>query len=64
MNAHPEETCLSEAPKLNLHRKRISKFPTITNNLPENLIAKLAICNDPKKLRQMTANRLLAIVTK
>lgn len=59
MTAHPNETCQSAAPKLNLHRKRISKFLTIANNLPANLITKLANCNDPKTLRQMTINRLL-----
>ena len=61
MDTHPEETCLSAASKLNLHRKRISKFLTIANNLPKNLITELADCNDPKKLRQMTVNRLLAL---
>ena len=59
MTAHPDETCQSAAPKLNLHRKRISKFLAIANNLPANLITKLANCNDPKTLRQMTLNRLL-----
>jgi hypothetical protein len=59
MLANPDETCLSAAPKLNIHRKRISKFLTIANNLPENLITKLVDCNDPKTLRQMTINRLL-----
>ena len=59
MAAHPEETCLSAASKLNLHRKRISKFLMIANNLPQNIITELANCNDPKKLRKMTLNRLL-----
>ena len=59
MAAHPDETCQSAAPRLNLHRKRIAKFLTIANNLPENIITKLADCNDPKILRQMTINRLL-----
>ena len=59
MAAHPDETCQSAASKLNLHRKRISKLLMIANNLPANLITKLADCNDPKTLRQMTINRLL-----
>jgi hypothetical protein len=59
MDAHPDETCLSASPELNLHRKRISKFLTIANNLPANLITELTDCNDPKTLRKMTVNRLL-----
>ena len=59
MAAHPDETCQSAAPKLNIHRKRIAKFLMIANNLPANLITELANCNDPKKLRQMSLNRLL-----
>ena len=59
MLANPNETCLSTALKLNIHRKRISKFLTIANNLPENLITELVDCNDPKTLRQMTLSHLL-----
>lgn len=59
MNVHPEETCLSAASELNLHRKRISEFLTIANNLPTNLITELANCNAPKILRKMTVKRLL-----
>lgn len=58
MAAHPDETFLSAAPKLNLHRKRISKLLTIANQLPSNLITELANCNDPKTLRQMNVKHL------
>jgi hypothetical protein len=54
MQANPNETCLSAAMKLNIHRKRISKLLTIANNLPENFITELV----PKTLCQMTLNRL------
>jgi hypothetical protein len=64
MDAYPGETCLSAASKLNLHRKRISKFLIIANNLPENLITELTNCNDPKILRRMSINRLLNLVTR
>lgn len=61
MAAHPDETCLSAAPKLNLPRKRISKLLTIANSLPANLITELANCNDPKTLRQMHVKHLLLL---
>lgn len=61
MAAHPDETFLSAAPKLNLHRKRISKLLTIANQLDPNLITKLANCSDPKTLRQMNVKELLRL---
>lgn len=59
MAAHPDETCLSAASKLNLPRKRISKLLTIANHLPSNVITELANCNDPKVLPQMSVKHLL-----
>ena len=38
MDAHPDETYLSAAPKLNIPRKRISKLLTIVNTLPSDYI--------------------------
>jgi len=64
MEANPDETCLSAAGKLNLHRKRISKLLTIAETLPQNLITKLANCNDPKILRQMQIKHLLNLTNK
>jgi plasmid maintenance system antidote protein VapI len=61
MTANPEETYLSAAPKLNLHRKRIAKFIQIADNLPKDIITKLANCNDPKILRQMSVQRLYSL---
>ncbi len=61
MAAHPDETCLSAAAKLNLPRKRISKLLTIANNLPPNLITELANCSNPKILRQMHVKHLLRL---
>lgn len=63
MAAHPDETFLSAATKLNLHRKRISKLLTIANALPENLITELTNCNDPKILRQMNVNHFYRLAT-
>lgn len=61
MDANPDETCLSAASKLNLHRKRISKLLIIANNLPQNFITKLKNCNDPKILRKMHVKYLLSL---
>jgi hypothetical protein len=61
MDANPEETCLSAAAKLNLHRKRISKLLMIANQLDPNLITELANCNDPKIIRQMNVKHLFYI---
>ena len=61
MAAHPDETCLSAAVKLNLPRKRISKLLTIAETLPPNLITELINCNDPKTLRQMNVKHLLRL---
>ena len=63
MAAHPDETCLSAAPKLNLPRKRISKLLTIADQLDPNLITELANCNDPKILRQMNVKHLLNLIS-
>ncbi|MBL8012412.1 MAG: recombinase family protein [Candidatus Omnitrophica bacterium] len=64
MAAHPDETCLSAASKLNIPRKRISKLLTIANQLPSNLITELANCNDPKTLRKMNVRELYTLAKK
>ena len=64
MAAHPDETCLFAAAKLNLPRKRISKLITIANNLPPDYIEKIQNCNDPKILRQLNVKHLLRLAQK
>ena len=63
MAAHPDETCLSAAAKLNLPRKRISKLLTIANTLPPDYIEKIQNCNDPMILRQLNVKRLFRIAS-
>jgi len=63
MAAHPDETYLSAAAKLNLHRKRISKFLTIANFLPPNYIKTIHNCTDSRILCQLSVNRLLHIAS-
>ena len=59
MTKNPDESPFSASPKLNLHRKRITRLMTIANNLPVSLITELAHCSDPRTLRRMSINRLL-----
>ncbi len=63
MDANPDETYLSAAPKLNLPRKRISKLLTIANTLPSNYIEKIHNCNDPVIFRQLNVKRLFQIAS-
>ena len=61
MLANPDETCLSAASKLNIHRKRIAKLLRLIDALPADFIEKAKGYADPKVLRKMSIRRLLEI---
>ena len=61
MQANPDETCLSAALKLNIHRKRIAKLLQLIDVLPADLIEHAKECTDPKVLRKMSIRQLLEI---
>ncbi len=59
MLANPDESYLSAAVKLNIHRKRIAKLLRLIENLPDDFVEQAKKYNDPKKLREMSVRRLL-----
>jgi len=58
MTMYPEETYLSAATKLNLHRKRISKLMKIIDILPPTFIEQYKDCDDPKVLHRLSVQQL------
>jgi len=62
ISAHPEETYLSAAAKLNLHRKRISKMLSMLDMLPPNFVEKAKDYTDPRILYNMNVKNINRIL--
>ncbi|MBN2121260.1 MAG: hypothetical protein JW734_09450 [Candidatus Omnitrophica bacterium] len=63
MAIHPEQTCLSAAFELNIHRKRISKLMKIIDLLPPTFIEQYKDCDDPKVLHRLSVQQLSRITS-
>jgi hypothetical protein len=61
MTANPQETCLSAAKPLKIHRKRIAKLLRIIDVLPPDFIEKFKESTDRKILHQLSINRLITL---
>ena len=59
MLANPDETYLSAAATLNIHRKRIAKLLRLIDNLPDDFIEQAKKCIDPRMLRKMSVRGLM-----
>ena len=58
MRAHPDETCLSAAEKLNLNRRRISRLLQFIDILPQRFIKEAKNYTDPRVLRALNVKTL------
>ena len=64
MLANPDETYLSAAVKLNIHRKRVARLLQVIDALPDDFIERAKECTDPAVLRRMSVSRLLKTSSK
>jgi len=62
MKAHPDETYLSAARKLNFHRKRISKLLSMIDMLPPGFIEKAKNCSDRHLLHNINHSNINRIL--